>query len=405
MKSISLRKSVGSLASIVMILALPATARAHNVSSPFHQAAMPSSTTSGFTAVLFRGRRGWVAAKDGILATTNGGVRWTRQRAGARYILGFDFVNGKTGWALPATSLGPLAVPQASQGLVGTTDGGRHWRRLSADRFLGLDFLRPRFGWGIQYRVPRSSSLATPAPQGQLVLTHNGGRTWHHRTASPAAQSVCFNSESQGWLADRSSVFVTTNRGLTWKRAFRARLTGPPGWFATIHCARDSVWVLFAAANSGASDQEPYIAYRRGRHGWRAVFEEGYFGSASYPHGSGRQGPGNYVGPFVVPTAGSAFFSGYDYGANHIRGQGYDGAEVLATSSRTGWRRSLIAQLDPDKPIALSFVSRRKGWIVGTRSLSCLHRVGKTKCRPVGAATGEVLTTGNGGFSWEKVLP
>ena len=63
--------------------------------------------------------RGWAVGQDTILATADGGARWTTQLSGKLNLTSVDFVSGQDGWAVGTTSL------------LATTDGGAHWTALS----------------------------------------------------------------------------------------------------------------------------------------------------------------------------------------------------------------------------------------------------------------------------------
>jgi photosystem II stability/assembly factor-like uncharacterized protein len=342
-----------------------------------------------FTAVDFSNMRdGWVGSKGFILATTDGGRHWSAQHAGSGYVLGLDFVGRETGWALPAKTPPQPALPQASDGLYGTTDGGRHWRLLSSTRLLGVDFLDRTSGWGVQYLTTPAPDHTFLPPEGRLAKTNDGGRSWTHPSHSAQAQSVCFSGLRHGWTANHNSVFQTNDGGATWRRVFHPGLKGPQAWFATVHCARDTAWVLFAATEDGAGDQEPYIAYRHSRHAWTRLFDEGYF--PSYPRrGRTTQGPGNYAGPFVVVGPDTGYFAGYNMGQTH--GQPANGGEFMGTNDGGAkWRWRVLAVLDPSEPVDISFVNRERGWMVGTG---------------VRTHKGQIFTTTDGGVMWRREYP
>lgn len=343
-----------------------------------------------FTAMAFpTTRNGWVATKGRLLATSNGGSSWSVQHAGNGYVTAFDFVNPGHGWALTSPSLGPTPSPEPSHDLYRTTDSGRTWGIASTVQLLGVDFLNAQRGWGVQYvRTPHVDHNAQP-PVGQVVETNDGGATWTRSSSAIAAQSVCFTSSTEGWAAEHNIVWRTTDSGGSWKQALRAKLNGPVGWFATVGCRATGVWVLFAATDTGASDQEPYVLYRKSSPDWLTEFDEGYF--PSYRPRTKTPGPGNVVGPFSVRSSQTAFFAGDDLGAGHVPGQPTYGVEVIGT--RTGgshWVRHVIGKLDPTRPVALSFASATRGWIAGTELWNHIS---------------VILFTRDGGKTWARQYP
>src|SRR5215218_10478489 len=142
-----------------------------------------------------------------ILATGNSGRRWVRLWHGPQELHEVDFVSAQTGWAL-------------GEGiLLGTVDGGQHWRQLGQPRVGPLrqvHFASPTRGWGVAggNDQPREG----PVPQGatRLVHTSDGGRSWTGLAAPAPPQSVCFTAPDDGWLASGTRVWRSVDGGRHW---------------------------------------------------------------------------------------------------------------------------------------------------------------------------------------------
>lgn len=128
-------------------------------------------------------QRGWIVAggagrQQALLATIDGGQRWTKVRDLDFSAYDLEFVSTTKGWAATA------------QGLFTTDDGGHTWRALAealpavptvatapvssvtlgGDRLQRIDFVDLQHGWGARW-VPWTRTLA-------LVRTTDGGASW-----------------------------------------------------------------------------------------------------------------------------------------------------------------------------------------------------------------------------------
>jgi photosystem II stability/assembly factor-like uncharacterized protein len=229
-----------------------------------------------------------------LLATTDGGARWTWNRTtavpGFASTQGVQFVSPQEGWAWGADTTGKNGV------LLHTPDGGATWQsNLTLPGLVPLTvrFADPQAGWvvagsGFQslgyvltttdggqtwsapVALPRDLSLhfqytfiATLAPQGgdAAVLMENnwfhgrvygttvwrttdGGATWLTPTTLKGADlgDATFSSATKGWATGASWLWRTTDGGASWHRVRRS----PPD--ASVTTVGNDVWVISGIA-------------------------------------------------------------------------------------------------------------------------------------------------------------
>ncbi len=165
---------------------------------------------------------GWVivdfdSGDYAVLHTSDGGLSWTRQLAGAgqghpRYMKFFDVAVGV--FALIGTS--PL--------LYRTADGGRTWSAVPVPKVRGTvlswSFVDSDFGW----MLASGPSFTTP-PSAYLYRTEDGGVSWTNlglpAAAPDQAFQVSFSYFTTGWLTSANVgpyAYKTQDFGDTWTR-------------------------------------------------------------------------------------------------------------------------------------------------------------------------------------------
>lgn len=199
-------------------------------------ACFPESVTSFFVStVTFQGERGWavLTAQDdqetnALVGTTDGGRRWQRLSlpAGTRGLRDLVFVDADHGWIVGTA---PTATGNPITGgggvVLSTTDGGVSWasKQLPEDIAGGLrhlSFVDRSHGWA-------TGQTAAGAPV--VLATANGGANW---TACPlpaevmAVRGMAFTDEHRGWVAagvpgtdpsqETAVILATTDGCATW---------------------------------------------------------------------------------------------------------------------------------------------------------------------------------------------
>jgi photosystem II stability/assembly factor-like uncharacterized protein len=172
-----------------------------------------------------------------VLASTDGGGTWQRQRVPAGVSLfRVAFADTRHGWMLNGWG----------NNVLQTTDGGAHWR--------------------VSYTAPQGVSLRDVVPLGTkgccvvgygehpqsgfVVRTSDGGRHWN-ASASVSPQgllAVSFPDASRGWAVGYGgTVIATTDGGATWQ-----------------------------ARNAGGDYQLEQVSFSDLRHGWALIGHWGY---------------------------------------------------------------------------------------------------------------------------------
>jgi photosystem II stability/assembly factor-like uncharacterized protein len=152
-------------------------------------------------------RHGWAIGTSGIVGTSDGGSSWVRltePRAVDGYAV--HFVSRERG------------VVVGRHGAIHlTTDGGVTWTRITERQtpatadLLGLTFVGPHRGWAV-------------GCEGTILHTTDGGRTWARQVSGVASRlvEVCFVDPDRGWTVgseregSRSTILRTIDGGASW---------------------------------------------------------------------------------------------------------------------------------------------------------------------------------------------
>ena len=171
-----------------------------------------------------------------IYQTTDGGANWTQMFAhepggsmaslpGSGHKSGFAFLDMNHGWIGGDIPMNDYFYFYA------TTDGGVTWS-------LETDIILPA-GYSNTYEEVRSPvfvggtvgylpvRMLTDASETYLLIyrTDDGGQTWIHQGIVQNGQDVDFDSPSSGWMAAGTSLYRSTDSGMTWAAM---SLTGIP---------------------------------------------------------------------------------------------------------------------------------------------------------------------------------
>jgi photosystem II stability/assembly factor-like uncharacterized protein len=145
-----------------------------------------------------------------VLATTDGGATWTRQRLPAGLVpFRVAFSDARHGWLIAdGASLVDYHV-------LATSDGGRHWRvSYSAPSGINLRDVAtagPNRCWAVGYREQPQS--------GFVARTGDGGRHWSAQSSVSRGMldAASFPDAEHGWaVGPEGTVIVTSDGGATW---------------------------------------------------------------------------------------------------------------------------------------------------------------------------------------------
>jgi len=135
----------------------------------------------------------------GLWATSDAGKHWVKRRLpGSTYFASVDFPTSLTGWVVSADGT-----------VLKTVDGGVTWTKQRAGSELGISnevcFTDARHGWVV-------------GAQGLILHTDDGGAQWTEQSSGTTStlEDVCFVDRLHGWAVGGDVRLRTTNGGLTW---------------------------------------------------------------------------------------------------------------------------------------------------------------------------------------------
>jgi hypothetical protein len=288
---------------------------------------------------------GWVVGQREILATSDGGDRWTVQDAGSLDLTSVDFISAQDGWAVGV------------QSVLATTDGGAHWTPVADPCIRSVHFVSPQTGFAIAGGSGSTTLSPAPADGGRVLGTTDGGQSWHLLRTPADAQTVCFDNAEQGWLGAAGQLYRSADGGRRWTLVTAGAKELKAGYLATmvVQCAgAGAAWALDIGPGAGMS-QQPQIGYYASPSGAVPLFAEQYF-----PHPGvtvTTESPGSYAGPISAISPTSAAFLDW-----------CPACETVPWDLVTGAGTSIIREGDVAQliqPESASFLSAQLGWVVG----------------------------------------
>jgi photosystem II stability/assembly factor-like uncharacterized protein len=323
--------------------------------------------------------QGWAVSQDAILATADGGARWTRQLSGKFNLTSVDFISGQDGWAVGTTSL------------LATTDGGARWTALGepCPVIRSVHFISPETG----FAVAGGKNVGAPGPEipvlgGVVLTTANGGRTWRNMATPANAQTVCFSDPRHGWLGAGGLLYRTSNGGKHWTALTSMAGSTGSGYPAemSVECANDgSAWALRVGPGAAMS-QNPHVGYHADQSGATAIFAEQYFQT---PGGTPvAASPGSDAGPFSAIDSATAAFIDWCSAC----GYGTAPWDIAAGSGAKLAKEGNVGAIT--YPQAASFVSATAGWVAGRETVYPASAEGATKSQE------RIVATTDGGRTW-----
>lgn len=312
--------------------------------------ALAATGTVALTGVQFvTPSQGWVVGTRQILATTNGGRNWTVQDTGNLNLASADFIGTEDGWAVGADSV------------LATSDGGQHWTALlePCPVIRSVHFVSAKVGFAVAGGSNLAALSLAPVSGGELLGSTDGGRHWRQLVAPANPQTVCFTDSRDGWLGAGGGLYRTTDGGATWTQAVAPPLPSDAGYPFTmiVQCAGpSSAWGL-DIGRGAAMNQQPHIGYHAGPAGATPIFAEQYF-----PHPGitvTADSPSGYSGTLSAISATAAAYIDF------CPACGYGTAPwVLATAAGSALQhKGNVA--DITRANGASFLTASTGWVVG----------------------------------------
>jgi hypothetical protein len=312
--------------------ATPASATCHSAA-----ASAQSQLPHELAAVQFVSpSTGWVVGADRIVATTDGGARWSLQRmqAGARFSE-VDAIDADHAWVV------------GRHEVLSTTNGGATWRRLpqACPAISSLHFVSPSDGFAVA--------------GGTLLHTTDAGVKWRSMNAPARVQSACFTNTQRGWLGANGKIYRTVTGGRTWALAVAGvrHQAGLGVATAEVQCAGpDAGWAELIGPGVGMNQQQ-HIGFSLNDAGSRPIFAEQYFGHSGVTiH---RESPGSEAAAFSSIDASDAVF----VDSCSACGAGAAPMGIAENAGRTLDRVGRVHNIS--QAYGVSFASLSDGWVVG----------------------------------------
>ena len=206
-----------------------------------------------WSAAFANSQRGWAVGMASIIATKDGGLHWSSQRAGS-LALQFDAVacsSSQHAWAVGRRESG-AGDPGTSAAILSTRNGGATWRMQTLPqlaRLNGVAFADSRHGWAVGEDKTQL--------YGVIIATSDGGRHWHvqQRFKWTDFTAVACTDAAHVWAVGGPIEFPVTGLRPT-----------PPMIVTTSDGGTH--WHTQLAANAGTGGDLYGVDFVDGRHGW-----------------------------------------------------------------------------------------------------------------------------------------
>ncbi|HLQ32075.1 MAG TPA: hypothetical protein VK457_05265, partial [Chloroflexota bacterium] len=243
---------------LLLLVAMSGAACAPSSAEPSVSARPTLGPKHAFSTIQFSSAtKGWVALKDSLYGTTNGGATWQRTYLAGSNILGLAFVSNDRGWLLQEPGTG-----SSYESLVTTTNGGQTWTPTPVRTFAGAGNIR---GPVVQM-LDATRGYGIEAQAHRLVATQDGGHSWDVQLGAPGQLgALAFWSAELGWVVDQNGRVYKTTDGAHWDYQWQPPL--PPGqrWrqgvIARMWLASERDAWLMLDVGSGCASQKAYLVY------------------------------------------------------------------------------------------------------------------------------------------------
>jgi len=158
-----------------------------------------------------------------VWRTDDGGRTWARYAVEAPPFVSISAISSSV--ALAGAICSQPRSPNCYDGVYATSNGGLAWSRIADASIVSLSLIDATNGWGIDW------TLLQGGPGRVLRSTSDGGRTWSDAPANPCPAylspiTVSFANAKLGWLgcagpssagAGAKAVLMTSDGGRTWR--------------------------------------------------------------------------------------------------------------------------------------------------------------------------------------------
>jgi len=188
---------------------------AHSTDGGRTWARVATPATSDLSGVAASGPgHAWVTGDRGtLMSTADGGSSWRTSMIVAKDLRCVRFFDAAHGWAGGGSPYG-----EGHALVLRSDDGGTTWERVEAPiwgRVNALTFVDTWRGWA----AAEDWGADGDAPQGTILATSDGGRTWAPQATSPAVlTSISMDASGVGWAFGAAGAALTTHDGgSTWQ--------------------------------------------------------------------------------------------------------------------------------------------------------------------------------------------
>lgn len=162
---------------------------------------LDSSILGGWKVQFKTQDHGWILQSDKIFKTTDRGKTWTSHpipMLGEGFNNTICFIDTNNGWIA------------SKNGLSYSSDGGIHWTRIdSTFSYRGVHFVSINSGWAVGGKLDN-----------KIFKTEDGGKSWstNYRTITDRGFfSVHFPNKTTGWIVGDTGIIInTTDEGVNW---------------------------------------------------------------------------------------------------------------------------------------------------------------------------------------------
>lgn len=312
---------------------------------------------------------GWVGGEGWIGRTDDGGKTWQVQYKGKETVKQLFALNDREAWAVMANG----SANSDEFGLLGTTDGGEHWRPVG--------------------QVPNAGFLHFVTSQEAFsgnAHSIDGGKTWTLLSVPEhMVGDAYFRDKNHGWAVtqadDQLVVKRTLDGGKTWSDVMSRQTAVALSGAIVRSAGADDAWIL-CLGDSGMS-QRSYSLFHTSDGGkqWETVIANSTAGAGPAPgfpmeYDEGPHNQGSSPGTLYVVSPKVAFMGGQCMACDkpNTMGRTIDGGKTWENRDGAfeGYGEQLVAMADADH-----------GWWITTDA----------------AAPAVMYTTSDGGKHWKKV--
>jgi photosystem II stability/assembly factor-like uncharacterized protein len=191
---------------------------------------------NAFDVEFLDANRGWLAQGGGLRRTVNGGTNWASSSIAGINITEISFTNAMDGWVVSqqANTNDPSLAVTHDGGATFTT---QLFRNQLQTPLAAVHFVDSMNGWAV-------------GGNGFVLHTSDGGANWDDRSVDTTTdfEDVIFVDLLRGWCVAGTTIWGTSDGGLTWTTEYSLGSSGLHSITAIVPEPAGLVMMSFAAA-------------------------------------------------------------------------------------------------------------------------------------------------------------